>query len=265
MCRRIWESDGVFHVFEDVSSPETDILNVTTKNLVFDKTTENVIQTGFDSFADDYSTANIIVVTNSPLSITNAKILKTFDKVLITKTSVTDKQSQYHTTFVDPVKCDFKTFKRHLKNLAKNEYLTVNTVNREVGLPFSTIESEAKVKATTTTHVEDAKNARKSNPECHPVCPVDALEVWVCLFDPLKTSVEPKENPSTTFQAYLENAILQSMIVHTTVDEITSSNGATTHYFQIRKTRQDLFTALVMNILRALRHTGKIRSGCIFA
>jgi len=232
------------------------------------------------------SAKNLILIVSSPLHLLEKSFFEKstetgkFNRLLVTKTTSTDKQSQYYTSFVEPTSMTLTEFKKILRALEDQQYVEIQNglvkiiqwgvdkpkVPNKDTKPQQQLE-ETKEAPTELKVVEEKKDSERNNEPnkvlleksiSSTVVPMDMSEFWV-MFSP-DTSIKDIEYCITAFEDMISNDLLTSMF-STTCKKKTKSHVE--FYFHVHKQRQDLFVALMMNILQSLRSNNIISIGSI--
>lgn len=246
------------------------------------------------------SEVNLVVITNAPVSYLDKSLFPTFHNVFITRTNSSEKQGQYHALFVNVKKHHFPDFKKSVKSLTDFQYLSVapdGTLEKMgwTGMassapepPVSSHPGNIVPKAVRVTNTsEEQKHApvvpqpnikpqvlssRKAPPEPVPSdlkrpknveVKENVSELW------LNFSVKPSESGENTLdkavtavETMLSTDMLISMFTCAYHEKHPDTNSGT-FYFQVFERRQDLFVALVVNMLQSLRVNHVIQHGSL--
>lgn len=252
-CKNFWK--GVPNVDSVVSA--VDFKENNTINLIVDNVIAKSFYTDTTQLVDRCE--NLIVATADPISTMDKKTLDNFDKIMVSKTTGVDKQSQYYTLFVDAKGIEFKGFKTDLAKLKNLEYLEISSVGK-LSYPFTDgsktlTENKLDVPPEVQQVVDSLQNLKLVAPT-EIQKPDNTIEMWVCIH------VNDKTATLTKFKTMIGNDIVKCMY-HSVSFQDNQDNIV--FYFQVRMERQDLFTSLIMNILRALRTSLLISQGCLCA
>lgn len=215
---------------------------------------------------------DLLVVSPSPLNYLDKAVLSRFDRVYLTKTGISDKQTQYYTLFADSSTVSFDVFKKLLRDLATNEYAFITYTGGQPG-PFTKKQYVAvweagaaatAVAATTTTTRRAAVVAPEPVPAVarpEVVTAVDAgqVELWLSL--QVKPSVT-LEDVVTNMRAMLGQELIATML-HTQLYQTHAETHRVQVYVQVFEHRQDLFASLALNMLQSLRQSGLVLQGAL--
>ena len=257
--KKMW-SDRSYTV---VKPDELKIENYADDTLVVDRVTNTTFLKTQPTKNMLSSCKNLIIITDNPIEILDADTLQNFDKVLISKTTRVDKMMQYFTIFVDTKNDDFASFKHKVTNLKGDSYLELDTKTRKLSTPFT---SEPVVK-TTLTPPDDLKNAAtilsqmfNHTTSDKPILTDALLETWVLLH--VKDVDTNAQQVISAFKKMISMDVIKSMYTFASFDQLSGSDHQIAWYFHVNKERNDLFTSLVMNMIRALKEKGSIQHGC---
>lgn len=198
---------------------------------------------------------DLVIVTSSPLGTLEKPVLDSFDKVCISKTSAPDKQMQYYTLFADPTKQTAAEFKKVIKDLASDQFALLEKPDRVL-----------QIKTFTTAWSVPTAEKKISVPKGgeHTDKPADGLndgcvELWLCL------TVSPGvqlDQAVTELQSMLGNDLIVSMFSKSMYRKHEDDHSVSV-YMQVFQQRQDMFSALALNMLQALRASSIITKGSI--
>jgi len=241
---------------------------------------------------------HLIFITSSPVTFVPKTLYSSFHQIFVVKTGVPDKQSQYHTLFVDAKKHPFPVFKSTLKALENNHYLSISpdgtsiTTGTWIASKVEPVESKVtgtieKVTAptpkvepkvtgtipTVTGTLPKVTGTIPNSPMPTPlekkkpdqiVLPENMMELWVCFTaQPRKSEPSMLSTAITMFEEMLSNDLLLSMFNNQVSHHRDEEKQSVSIYFQVYKQRQDLFVALMMNVLQSLRMSHTISQGYI--
>lgn len=105
-----------------VFSDEDYVNQLETTNVIFDDVTKDGKE--LESLICGNKFDNCFVSCSSPKSFLTDDIIKSMDKIIISKCSI-EKQVEYWTQFIDPIVYDLKSFKTYCKDMKKTDYFTV--------------------------------------------------------------------------------------------------------------------------------------------
>lgn len=225
--------------------------------------------------------ADLILISSSPVSHMDSSMLKSFHQILLTKTNSIEKLKQYHNLFLDKNRTDLKTFKKVIKALSTQQYLSVLS-DGTFQILNSTLDSVATADSKTTdssdvletqsselksTELKPApapssvpiKCSRLPRPDCVKLddVPVDFCERWVCFQATYNLDEAVQE-----FEKMLGNNLILAMFDNPSIERHPKTRTAD-FYFQVKNMRKDLFASLMMNILEALRARHSITHGTL--
>jgi hypothetical protein len=248
--RNLWKNVTVV----DSVVPHQDFDGSNTDNLVIDNVEDWCFYQNNPDFLDRYD--NLVVASVDPIKVIDKSFLGRFEQIIVSKTVGVEKLCQYHTLFVNAKCIEFKEFKIEATKLKKLEYLKIDSEGKLTYplVPQTMTESKMEIDPEVQQVVKSLKNMQLNQPDDVSKTG-NTLDVWVCIYSDDTTAL-------SQFKVMIGNEIIKSMY-HTV--SFQDNTGSLLFYFQVRKDRQDLFTSLVMNSLRALRTSSLITKGCIFA
>jgi hypothetical protein len=227
---------------------------------------------------------DFILITSSPIAFLNSEKLKLFDNIFVGRTTGVDKIRQYFTLFVDEHKCSFESFKTHIDSLQENEYIEIDPATNAVSTPFERNEEKETAKKKKTpqkTHrLTECKTVDlKHDKDLEKKCPVSLEDitdmmknVWVDDSQPSSKdflplwaftqagSLEDLEQSREFVKAMLSNELTISMFKSSTFNTYETSD---TYYFQIESTKYDIFSLVILNILKTLKTRGVLTKGFV--
>jgi hypothetical protein len=229
------------------------------KCLVVDRVTSAEFFARADVQAAVRACENVVVSAEVPLDVLSMDTVKLFDKVLISKTNGEAKLMQYFTLFVNPADFTFKDFKQEVASLKKLGYLEVDTKEHKMtnkfvdsAVPAGKLHSDVAV----TSITEGLGNMFvEERPQAAPPLGDNMLEAKVVL-----QKARHDGSALESFRSMIGADILKNMYTVALVDEKCKKDHLV-FYFQVRRERSDLFTAMVVNILRALKESKTITFG----
>lgn len=241
---------------------------------------------------------NYIIMVSAPIHYFEKALLSRFDQILITRTLSADKQAMYHNLFINEKLQNLADFKKLLKTLTEYQYVEIVDGRTILHTWYVPQESKTTIVATTlpigatptialnptpvanstpmaspspvatapvvvTTTTTSSKSETKPNPppevkllsEENKNPAIAVSELWVTF-----TLNEDVKKFESMFNAMLENELILSMI--------SSARQKTylphiEYYFHVYKDRQDLFVALLFNMIQTLRDQKMIKTGAI--
>jgi hypothetical protein len=199
--------------------------------------------------------ANLITVTSAPVSFLDTALWGTFDEICLTNTVSCVKQKQFYNLFI-PKEVGFAAFKAQIKDLSTNQYLNivgnelvVRTLNKVIVTPDATAtKPELKIPESVDNLLSQVSDGNMKP------CNDDEVSLWVSML-----YVDNKENLLTEFKNMLKNPLLNNMYSKAYVN--SKHNNKMTVYFSVKCKREDLFTALIVNVLRSLVSSNLISTG----
>lgn len=198
-----------------------------------------------------------LVVVLSNAQVLEPEVRTTFDRVFMTKTPTLERVIQYHFLYVGDGKLDLKQFKLLNKNLTPGQHLqllpgdqpTVQTVQKASDLvpsPTDYAPPQLAVPKVAAAAPPASNSKSKDRAPLAENCIELNIKGKLCADKTLNDG-------KTALQDLLGNALLQAMIHTVFYNEFVK--GEMTVYFQIKSQRQDLFVALMFNVLQSLKMT----------
>jgi hypothetical protein len=228
---------------------------------------------------------DFVLTTSSPIAYLNSEKLKLFDNIFVGHTTRVDNIRQYFTLFVDEHKCSFESFKKHINSLQENEYIEIDPATNTVSTPFARDENKDEEKETTKKTKTSQKKTEcktvdlKHDKDLEKKCPVSLEDitdmmtnVWVDDSKPSSKdflplwaftqagSLKDLEQSREFVKAMLSNELTMSMFKSSTFNTYETSD---TYFFQIASTKYDLFSSVVLNILKTLKTRGILTKGFV--
>ena len=203
----------------------------------------------------------VIVATNSPLAMFSKETLKTFDKILISKTSKSEKQVQYHTLFIDNCYLKLADFKKQVSGLKDDEYLTVDPLSNVLIQPTTVDEQCSSADPSLSLAVFN-------NDEQSEINRLSQLFDERVQFDDLHTNtliisiqeVDPFQFEDSVAE-FLSQPVIRQMFKNVHVDRSIKQTRTLTFVVPVEK--DALFNLCLLTYFRDLRRNGKIKHACI--
>jgi len=223
------------------------------------------------------SAKDLLILCASPVTFLDKETLASFQKVYATKTVVSDKQTQYYSVFVNADTMSFGDFKKMLRTLEVDQCVEISEGGKKVQVvtiptaaPLEHVERKqrperekqerANVEKKVAAVIDMPTGAGEHRDKPDKVELTDACsELWISLKPAADVTLA---DAVASLESMMRNDLIVSMFA-LTVYKTHPEDGTISVYVQVFLQRQDLFVALILNMLQSLRSSGVIDRGSI--